>query len=124
MSANTTLLLGGLACGGLAGFAAQYGRLCTFAAIEDAVVAGDFRRARAWALAIAVAIACTQAMLSASIVNLTGNPYGYARIELGGLVIGAILFGVGMSLVGTCGFGVLVRAGTGDLRAMIAGVVL
>lgn len=124
MSANTTLLLGGLACGIIAGFAAQYGRLCTFAAIEDAVVAGDFRRARAWALAIAVAIACTQAMLTASIVDLTGNPYGYARIELGGLVIGAILFGVGMSLVGTCGFGVLVRAGTGDLRAMIAGVVL
>ena len=79
---------------------------------------------RAWALAIAVAIACTQAMRSAGIVDLTGNPYGYARIELGGLLIGAILFGVGMSLVGTCGFGVLVRAGTGDLRAMIAGVVL
>ena len=38
--------------------------------------------------------------------DLTGNPYGYARIELGGLLIGAILFGVGMSLVGTCGFGV------------------
>ena len=124
MSANTTLLLGGLACGIIAGIAAQYGRLCTFAAIEDAVVAGDFRRARAWALAIAVAIACTQAMRSAGIVDLTGNPYGYARIELGGLLIGAILFGVGMSLVGTCGFGVLVRAGTGDLRAMIAGVVL
>ena len=105
-------------------FAAQFGRLCTFAAIEDAVVAGDLRRARAWALAIATAIACTQAMLSAGLINLSGNPYAYARIEFGGLIAGATLFGVGMSLVGTCGFGVLVRTGTGDLRALIAGLVL
>lgn len=34
--------VGGLICGFLAGFAAQYGRLCTVGAIEieDAVIAG------------------------------------------------------------------------------------
>ena len=124
MSATSILLLGGLACGALAGLAAQFGRLCTFSAIEDAVVGGDLRRARAWALAVAVAIAGTQAMLAYGVIDLDGNPYANGRIELGALVAGATLFGLGMSLVGTCGFGVLVRAGTGDLRALIVGIVV
>lgn len=117
-------LLGGFACGAAAGFAANFGRLCTFAAIEDAVVAGDLRRARAWALTVAVALAATQALYAAGIIDLAGNPYAYTHIELGALVVGGLLFGLGMSLVGTCGFGILVRAGSGDLRALITGLIL
>ncbi len=117
-------LAGGLACGLLAGLAAQFGRLCTFAAIEDAVVASDLRRARAWALAVAVAIAITQSLRAMQLLDLQANPYAYIRLEAGGLMAGATLFGIGMSLVGTCGFGALVRLGTGDLRALVAALVL
>ncbi len=124
MSADWSMLLGGLACGVLAGFAAQFGRLCSYAAIEDVITAGDTRRAKSWALAVAVAIVATQGLVASGVVDLTGNPYAHARIELGGLIAGAVLFGLGMSLVGTCGFGVLVRAGTGDLRAAIAALVI
>lgn len=124
MSIDSFQLAGGLACGMLAGLAAQFGRLCSFAAIEDAVVAGDLRRARAWALATAVAVAATQLLAVRGLVDLAGQPYDYKIIEFGGLVVGALLFGIGMSLVGTCGFGVLVRAGTGDLRAAVSGLVL
>lgn len=88
------------------------------------MVAGDLRRARAWALALAVAIAATQVLYSFGIIDLAGNPYAYQRIEFGGLIVGALLFGIGMSLVGTCGFGVLVRLGTGDLRALVSGALL
>lgn len=117
-------LAGGLVCGYIAGLAAQFGRLCTFAAIEDAVVAGDLRRARVWALAVAVAIAITQTLRALQLLDLQGNPYAYARLEISGLIAGATLFGIGMSLVGTCGFGALVRLGTGDLRALVAALVL
>lgn len=124
MTAELIPLAGGLTCGFLAGFAAQFGRLCTFAAIEDAVVAGDLRRARAWALAVAVAIAVTQVLRTFGYLDLQSNPYAYVRFEIGGLIAGAALFGLGMSLVGTCGFGALVRLGTGDLRALVAALVL
>lgn len=124
MNPELVPLIGGFICGALAGLAAQYGRLCTFAAIEDAVVAKDLRRARAWALAAAVAITVTQLLRFLGLINLQGNPYDYARLEVGGLALGATLLGIGMSLVGTCGFGALVRLGTGDLRALVATLVL
>ena len=118
------LAVGGLICGIAAGVAAQYGRLCTFAAIEDALVAGDLRRARAFALAIGVAILATQSLSYAGLIDLIRTPYSAPRLELLGLASGALLFGLGMALVGTCGFGLLVRAGSGDLRAVLSAVVL
>lgn len=41
------------------------------------------------------------------------------RFALLGTLAGAIMFGVGMALVGTCAFGSLVRLGTGDLRSLV-----
>jgi uncharacterized membrane protein YedE/YeeE len=40
-------------------------------------------------------------------------------LPLAGAVIGGLMFGVGMALVGTCGFGALVRLGGGNLRALV-----
>jgi uncharacterized membrane protein YedE/YeeE len=119
-----TLQVGGFICGGLAGFAAQYGRLCTVGAIEDAVVAGDFRRARAWGLAAAVAILLTQGLVFAGALDVTATHYVQARLDLLGLVAGGFLFGLGAALVGTCAFGLLVRAGTGDLRAVVSAILV
>lgn len=124
MTDFSVLLVGGLFCGLLAGAAAQFGRLCTFSAIEDAVMAGDFRRGRAFALALATALLLTQIFAGLKLIDLTGNPYHQPQIELTGLIIGALLFGFGMALVGTCGFGLLLRAGTGDLRAFISAGIL
>ena len=35
------------------------------------------------------------------------------------IAIGGVMFGLGMALVGTCGFGSLVRLGNGDLRSLV-----
>jgi uncharacterized membrane protein YedE/YeeE len=124
MSDQAVVAIGGLLCGLAAGAAAQYGRLCTFAAIEDALLASDFRRARAWALALGVAMAATQAMVAAGLIDPLSSFHSAGRLELASLIAGAVLFGVGMALIGTCGFGLLVRGGSGDLRAMLMAVVL
>jgi uncharacterized membrane protein YedE/YeeE len=116
--------VGGLICGFLAGFAAQYGRLCTVGAIEDAVVGGDFRRASAWALAMALALLFTQAMVLSGALDLAGTHYAQSKLDLVGLIIGGLLFGFGAALVGTCAFGLLVRSGTGDLRALICAAIV
>ncbi len=119
-----TVPVGGFICGCLAGFAAQYGRLCTVGAIEDALVAGDFRRARAWALAAAIAILLTQALVLTDVLDLSATHYVHPTLDLVGLVGGGLLFGLGAALVGTCAFGLLVRIGTGDLRALVSAIIL
>lgn len=119
MSQTAMLAAGGLACGMLAGASAQFGRLCTFAAIEDAWMARDFRRARAWLAAFIIALGVTQALVFAGLLNPLSFPYGGTLLPVGGTVIGGTLFGIGMALVGTCAFGLLVRGGAGDLRAVV-----
>jgi uncharacterized membrane protein YedE/YeeE len=118
------VIVGGFLCGLLAGGAARYGRLCTMSAIEDAIVGRDFRGARAWAIAIVVAIVATQLLEEFRLIDLSGSLYSGSRIHLFGTLLGGGLFGLGMTLVGTCSFGLLVRAGGGDLRAGVSALIV
>lgn len=45
-------------------------------------------------------------------------------IGLGGAIVGGLMFGTGRALVGTCGFGTLVRVGGGDLHAIVVFLLL
>jgi len=117
-------ILGGFLCGALAGGAARYGRLCTMSAIEDALIGGDYRGAKAWALAGAVAIGATQILNASGLVDLSSAIYLGSRLHLLSVVLGGVLFGLGMTLVGTCSFGLIVRAGGGDLRAGVSAVLV
>lgn len=118
------VICGGLACGALAGGAARFGRLCTMSAIEDALVGRDTRGLKAWGLALAVAITATQALAAMGLVDLSRSLYGAKQLHLLGAVLGGLTFGLGMTLVGTCGFGLLVRAGAGDLRAVVTALII
>jgi uncharacterized membrane protein YedE/YeeE len=115
---------GGFAAGAMAGAAARYGRLCTMSAIEDAIVGRDSRALKAWGLALAVAIAATQGGVALGAIDLAGSVYLAGRLHPIAAVAGGLVFGLGMTLVGTCGFGLLVRAGGGDLRAATAALVV
>jgi uncharacterized protein len=108
----------GLVLGMALGFAARAGRFCTLSAIEDAVYGDDSRRLRSWLLAIAVAIIGVHVLELIAGLDLSRAIYTSRRIEWGGAIIGGFLFGLGMALVGTCGFGVLLRLGGGDLKAV------
>jgi uncharacterized membrane protein YedE/YeeE len=118
------LMFGGFACGFAAGAAARYGRLCTMSAIEDAVIARDWRAAKAWGLALATAIVLTHAFAWMAAVDLTDSVYAAGALDLAGALGGGLVFGLGMALVGTCSFGLLVRAGSGDLRAAMSAAVV
>ena len=106
------------------GFLARRGRFCTLGAIEDAIYASDTRRLRSWALAAAVAMFGTQLLASLTVFDLSQTIYVGPRLEWGGAIIGGLLFGLGMALVGTCGFGTLLRLGGGDLKALFAFLVI
>lgn len=116
--------IGGLACGILAGAAARSGRLCTMSAIEDAVVASDWRATKAWGLAAAIAISVTQLLVAFGHLDLAQSGHATPRLDWIAAVAGGMLFGFGMALVGTCSFGLIVRLGGGDLRAAVSSALI
>jgi uncharacterized membrane protein YedE/YeeE len=117
-------IAGGFVTGAIAGAAARFGRLCTMSAIEDGLVAGDWRGAKAWALALAIAIATTQFGIFAGWIDISRSVYASPQIHVLGAALGGTIFGLGMTLVGTCSFGLLVRGGGGDLRALVTALIV
>lgn len=114
----------GFAIGMIAGFAVRQAKLCSFGAVEDLLIGGDSRRLRVFALALGVALLGTQALIAFGVLAPDQTSYTPSALPLLSTVIGAVLFGIGMALVGTCGFGSLVRLGTGDLRSLVVVLVL
>ncbi len=114
----------GLIIGAAFGATARLAEFCTLGAIADACLAADRRRLRSWLLAIAVAILLTQAMASGGLIDLDRAIYLTPDFSWFGAIVGGLCFGYGMALVGTCGYGSLVRLGSGDLRYLVGFIVL
>jgi len=115
----TLVLWSGIALGAIIGAASRWAQFCTLGAIADAVVVGDHRRLRGWILAIAMAIAGTQTLYLFDLVDISQSIYLSGSFGWLGALMGGGLFGFGMALVGTCGYGTLIRLGGGDLRSLI-----
>jgi uncharacterized membrane protein YedE/YeeE len=124
LNPSTIAFACGLAAGTVLGIAGRAGRFCTLAMLEDAFFGSDLRRLKSFALAAAVALLATQALSEFGVVDLSRSIYLTSTIGLGGAIVGGLMFGIGMALVGTCGFGTLVRVGGGDLRAIVVFLVL
>ena len=124
LSSNNVAILGGLGGGIVLGFMARWGRFCTFAAIEDKILGHDGTRLRMWGLAIAIAILGTYGLNFFGLIDISNAIYFTAPPALAATILGGLMFGVGMSLVGTCGFGVLSRIGGGDLKSTVTFLVM
>ena len=115
-----------LAFAGLAraimGYAARRQHFCTMAALERHWYAGDGTGLRSWVLAAAIALLLTQAL--AFVGRSTSDSFYLTELPLAGAILGGLMFGFGMALVGTCGFGALVRTGGGSLRSVVVLVML
>ena len=114
----------GFAIGAAVGFAVRHAKLCSFGAIEDALVGGDGRRLRVFGLALGVAILGTQSLVLMGILNPEATSYVLPAMPFVAIAVGSLLFGMGMAMVGTCGFGSLVRLGAGDLRSLVVVIIL
>lgn len=113
------LPLAGLAVGAAVGFVARRNHFCTMSALERHWYAGDSNGLRSWALAAAVALLATQALIAVGAVDLSTSFYIASPLPIAGAIVGGLMFGFGMALVGTCGFGAVVRLGGGNLRALV-----
>ncbi|MFG6582990.1 YeeE/YedE family protein [Sulfitobacter sp. 1A12779] len=119
----TAALLGGLG-GVLLGLAARLGRFCTLGAIEDLLYGGSGDRMRMWGLAIGVAMLGSFTLASLGLINLDRAFHLTIAFSWAPAVFGGLIFGYGMALAGTCGFGALARLGGGDLRAFVIVLVM
>ncbi len=113
------LAVSGLVCGIFIGAVARHNHFCTLNALERHWYAADSRGLRAWVLAATVAMITTQLLMATNIAPAQDNFYLNTPLHLPSAIFGGILFGFGMALVGTCGFGALVRLGGGSLRSLI-----
>ena len=100
--AATLVPLGGLLIGLVFGATAQLSHFCTMGCVSDVVLFGSFRRARVWALALAVALAGSQALELMGWVALDRSLYRAPTLPWLGCLVGGVMFGFGMVLAGGC----------------------
>ncbi|MEZ5801315.1 MAG: YeeE/YedE family protein [Nitratireductor sp.] len=124
LSTGTIAARGGLAGGLVLGIAARWGRFCTLGAIEDLVLGNNADRLRMWALAIGIAALASFTLDATGTVSVSESFYLAAPATVLSTFVGAILFGLGMAFVGTCGFGMLARIGGGDLKSIVSFLVM
>lgn len=115
---------GGLLLGFVFGALTYRTNFCIMGALSDIVNLGDRRRLRSWLLAVAVAIAGAQALDASGVVVLAKSMYLAPTLNWVGNIAGGVMFGYGMVLAGGCVSRNMVRAGGGDLRALLSLMVL
>ncbi|MCI4664017.1 MAG: YeeE/YedE family protein [Neomegalonema sp.] len=116
--------LAGVSTGVLLGLAARRGGFCTLGAVEEALYAHNFDRARMWSLALATAILGVAALQAANLLDPAQSAYAARAWNPLASIVGGLLFGYGMAIAGNCGYGALARLGGGDLRAFVLVIVI
>ncbi|MCC6201536.1 MAG: YeeE/YedE family protein [Gammaproteobacteria bacterium] len=122
LTSHLLILAGALLLGAALAVVMAASNFCTLGAVADWVTTGDRRRFRAWLLAMAAAIAGAIALQSAGMFDpaATRVPYASAMFAWPRHVIGGLLFGGGMALCSGCPSKLLLRAGFGSGKAVVA----
>lgn len=120
------LLLGtlGLLVGLLFGAAAQHSRFCLRAATIEVSEHRLGGRMAVWLLAFFSALSVTQLAIALDLLDVTGSRQLAATGSLSGAILGGLMFGAGMILARGCASRLLVLSGTGNMRALVAGLVV
>lgn len=113
------VVLSGFGLALIFGAIAQKTDFCTMGAVSDIVNMGDWNRMRMWLLAIAVAVAGSNALDLAGLVDLSRSAYPGPRWPWPAYLSGGFLFGVGMTLGSGCGSRSVIRLGGGNLKSLV-----
>lgn len=118
------LMMAGGLTGLLFGAAAQHSQFCLRAASVE-VSEGRFGpRLSIWLMAFCAALFSVQVSISLGWLDVSEARQLDATGSLSGAVIGGLMFGCGMILARGCASRLLVLSATGNLRALITGLVL
>ena len=114
----------GLLIGLAFGACAQQSRFCMRAAVIESATWQIGERFFVWFLTFSTAILATQSLIAIGTLDVTEARQLSATGSLSGALIGGVLFGTGMILARGCSSRILVLSATGNLRALVTGLVL
>ncbi len=118
-----TKALAGLIVGVVFGIAAQRSQFCLRASAVEFARGHIGPRTSVWLLTFATALFWTQFAIYFNYVDLTEARILAVPGSISGAVLGGLTFGVGMIMARGCSGRLLVLAATGNLRAVISGLV-
>lgn len=119
-----TASLAGAVVGLLFGAAAQQSRFCLRSATIEFWHGAIGPSVSVWLLVFFSAFAGTQALISLGLLDKASLRQLATAGSLSGAIIGGTLFGAGMILARGCASRLLVLSATGNLRALVTGVIL
>lgn len=119
-----TVVWGGLLLGVLLGAVGQASRFCVRGAIADWVQLRQPGRFVSWMVAVAVGAVVLQALVTGGAFDATRTIAWGERFPWASYLVGGLLFGYGMILAGGCPQRCLVKAGSGNLKALATLVMI
>ncbi|MEL7098876.1 MAG: YeeE/YedE family protein [Pseudomonadota bacterium] len=114
----------GALIGAVFGAAAQRSRFCLRAAAVELSEGTPGTRISIWLVAFSAALAAVQGAVAAGWFDPSSTRQLAATGSLSGAVIGGLMFGAGMILARGCVSRLLVLSATGNLRAIVTGLVV
>lgn len=118
------MLMSGFGIGALFGAAAYHSRFCLRAATTE-VSGGHFGpRLSVWLVAFLSALLCVQTAVWTGLLDASKSRQLASTGSLSGAMVGGLLFGTGMVLARGCASRLLVLSASGNLRAIVTGLVL
>ncbi|MCP1853797.1 MULTISPECIES: YeeE/YedE family protein [unclassified Bradyrhizobium] len=124
MDPATIVIIAALTIGLIYGSVALLSGFCMMSGLRGWWAEGDGRLARTYALAMGVAIAASQLLAAAGLVDLGKSIYLQPSFSAPVMFLGGLLFGYGMVLSNGCGSRALVLLGRGNLRSFVVVIVL
>jgi len=118
------VLLGAFALSCLLGWTLHRTHFCTMGSISDVMHLGDWQRAHQWLIAIASSMLIVGWLNEWGLIDVQQAVSVSQRLLWLSLIVGGMLFGFGMVLASGCGAKVLVRMGTGNLKAWVVFLVM
>lgn len=110
--------LSALAIGGLLGWSAQRSRFCLRQAIVGKTLSSRANAAGTWAIALLVALVGSQWLLTQDVVAFEDHLLYAESLPYLAIIVGGVLFGIGMVLTRGCASRLTVLAASGNLRAL------
>ena len=117
------LALGGAVIGVMFGALAQRSRFCLRAATLEVAHGVLGERMAIWLFTFSTALIATQILIVLGLLDTGAVRQLNNRGSMSGSIIGGLMFGCGMTLTRACASRMLVLSATGNLRALLSGLV-
>tara|TARA_R110002020_G_scaffold475858_1_gene713196 strand:+ start:18065 stop:19144 length:1080 start_codon:yes stop_codon:yes gene_type:complete len=121
---GAVLAAAGALTGVLFGVMAQHSKFCLRAATVEVAEARFGPRLSIWLIAFTAAVFAVQAAIATGFLDVSQARPLAATGSMSGAIIGGLMFGCGMVLARGCASRLLILSATGNLRALITGLVL